>query len=97
MTDAEMLAFLKIDLKIGDLNGSVDAYDARLTHLIQVAKAEIGREGITLSTDSLDDANLVIMYAEFMWRKRESGEGMPRSLRYALNNRLFAEKMRNET
>jgi uncharacterized protein YqeY len=89
MTDAEKLTMLKVDLGI-----SVTAYDARLAQYITVAKAEIGREGITLSADSLDDENLIIMYAAWMWRKRESGEGMPRMLRYALNNRLFAEKGR---
>lgn len=89
MTDAEKLTMLKVDLGI-----SSTAYDARLAQYITVAKAEIGREGITLSTNSLDDENLIIMYAAWMWRKRESGEGMPRMLRYALNNRLFAEKGR---
>jgi hypothetical protein len=89
MTDAEKLTMLKVDLGI-----SSTAYDARLAQYITVAKAEIGREGITLSADSLDDENLIIMYAAWMWRKRESGEGMPRMLRYALNNRLFAEKGR---
>lgn len=89
MTDAEKLTMLKVDLGI-----SSTAYDARLAQYITVAKAEIGREGIALSADSLDDENLIIMYAAWMWRKRESGEGMPRMLRYALNNRLFAEKGR---
>lgn len=88
MTDAEKLTMLKVDLGI-----SVEAYDTRLSQYIQVAKAEIGREGITLSEEDLDDNNLVIMYAAYMWRKRESGDGMPRMLRYALNNRLFKEKM----
>lgn len=97
MTDAEMLVFLKTDLKIGDLNGSVGAYDARLLNLIQVAKREIGREGITLSPDDLGDNNLVIRYAAYLWRNRESAEGMPRSLRYSLNNRLFSEKMEGTT
>ncbi len=89
MTDAEKLTMLKVDLGI-----SSTAYDARLAQYITVAKAEIGREGITLSADSLDDENLIIMYAAWMWRKRESGEGMHRMLRYALNNRLFTEKGR---
>lgn len=91
MTDAEKLTMLKVDLGI-----SVETYDARLTQYITAAKAEIGREGITLSDDSLDDCNLVIMYAAWMWRKRDTGDGMPRMLRYALNNRLFSEKMRED-
>lgn len=89
MTDAVILAMLKIDLGI-----ATGAYDERLAQYIQVAKAEIQREGITLNTEaSVDDAQLVIMMSAWMWRKRADGEGMPRMLRYALNNRLFSEKM----
>lgn len=89
MTEADMLAALKIDLGI-----TVTAYDARLTQLITVAKTEIAREGATLNTTgSYDDANLVIMYAAWMWRRRDTMEGMPRMIRYALNNRVFGEKM----
>jgi hypothetical protein len=36
---------------------------------------------------------LVVMYAAWLWRKRDNMEGMPRMLRYALNNRIFQEKM----
>lgn len=88
MTDAEKLTMLKVDLGI-----SVEAYDTRLTQYIQTSKNEIKREGISLSDDSLDDCTLIVMFAAWLWRKRDTGEGMPRMLRYALNNRLFAEKM----
>lgn len=92
MTDADKLTMLKTDLGI-----SVEAYDARLAQYIKAAEAEIGREGITLSDDSLDDCQIVVYYAAWTWRKRDTGEGMPRSLRYMLNNRLFSEKMKEET
>lgn len=92
MTDADKLTMLKTDLGI-----SVEAYDARLAQYIKAAEAEIGREGITLSDESLDDCQIVVMYAAWTWRKRDTGEGMPRMLRYALNNRLFSEKMKEET
>ena len=36
------------------------------------------------------------MYAAYLWRSRTTGEGMPRMLRYALNNRLFSRKAREE-
>ena len=89
MTNTELLAMLKVDLGI-----SVEAYDDRLTQYIESAKKSIIREGATLSDDDIEDNQLVIMYAAWMWRKRDTGEGMPRMLRYALNNRLFAEKGR---
>lgn len=87
MTDAEILSMLKVDLGI-----MTEAYDDRLSLYITSSKAEIQREGITLS-DSVNDAQLVTMYAAWMWRKRDGMDGMPRMLRYALNNRVFSEKM----
>lgn len=88
MTEAEvLLPSLKIDLGI-----TTTAFDSRLTSYIEAAQAEIQREGVTLLS-SVSDDQLVTMYAGWLWRKRDSGEGMPRMLRYALNNRVFAEKM----
>jgi hypothetical protein len=84
MTDETMLAMLKIDLGI-----TTTAYDQRLAQYIETAKAEIEREGVTLSADSATDGNLVIQYAAWMWRKRDTGDGMPRMLRWQLNCRLF--------
>lgn len=89
MNTAEMLTALKVDLGI-----TTDAYDARLTQLLTAAGTEIEREGIHLD-ETLDDCNLQIRYALWMWRRRDSERGMPRMLRYQLNNRLFAEKVNN--
>ena len=83
MNYSSMLSSLKIDLGI-----TTTAYDARLTEYLKRAEGEIWREGITLTTD-IDDQNLVIFYAEWLWRKRDTGEGIPRMLRWQLNNRLF--------
>ena len=86
MTDEMMLAMLKIDLGI-----KATAYDERLGQYLQTAKDEIKREGVkNLSASSyIADANLVIQYAAWMWRKRDTGEGMPRMLRWQINCRLF--------
>lgn len=83
MERVTMLQMLKIDLGI-----STTAYDDRLTQYLQSAAQEIKREGYTL-TDSIEDGNLQIMYAAWMWRRRDTGAGMPRMLRWQLNNRLF--------
>ncbi len=88
MTASELLTMVKTDLGI-----STTVYDERLTMLVYVSKFEIEREGATLDLDEISDCNLVIMYTAWLWRKRESGEGMPRMLRYALNQRVFSEKM----
>lgn len=84
-----MLGMLKVDLGI-----SSTAYDSRLGQYITSAKAEIVREGYTFpETLSVDDMQLIVMYATWMWKKRETGEGMPRMLRYLLNQRVFSQKM----
>lgn len=84
MTTETKLQMLKIDLGI-----TTTAYDERLTQYLQAAKNEIEREGVILSFDSQDDDNLQIMYAAWMWRKRDTGEGMPRMIRWQINNRMF--------
>ncbi len=88
ISDAEKLTMLKTDLGI-----SSTAYDTRLAQYIKSAEASIKREGATLDFEKIDDVTLVVMYANWMWSRRESGEGMPRMLRYTLNNRILSEKM----
>ena len=88
MNDAAMLEALKVDLGI-----STTAYDSRLVQYLSGAKQAIEQEGITLDLTVYLDCSLQIMYAAWMWRKRDTGEGMPRMLRYMLNNRLFSEKV----
>ena len=81
-----MLAMLKIDLGI-----TGTAYDTRLDQILSAAASMIRREGIEL-TESVEDKQLQVAYAAWLWRRRDSGAGMPRMLRYLLNNRLFAQK-----
>lgn len=79
---------MKLDL--GMLNTT--SYDERFTQLLQVSYEQITAEGATLNLDVISDCNLIVMYASWLWRKRASGECMPRMLRYALNNRVIGEK-----
>lgn len=89
---ADLLSRLKIDL--GILNST--AYDSRLTNLLNVAKKEIIREGAaTLDESKIDDAELIIDYARWLWLRRRDPQPMPRDLRYRLNNRIFEEKAGN--
>lgn len=91
MNDTEILTSLKIDLGI-----STQAYDERLSQYIVSAKKNIGIEGINLDADDIHDCNLVIQYAAWLWRKRISGDGMPRMLRWELNQRLIHERLSPE-
>lgn len=88
MNELIMLQMLKIDLGI-----TTTAYDERLSQYLTSAKDAITKEGITLDDSVISDGNLVVMYAAWMWRKRDTNEGMPRMLRWQLNNRLFGEKV----
>lgn len=86
-TTQTALDMVKVDL--GILNAT--AYDNRLTQYVESAKSAIIREGASLS-DEVEDIQLVAMYAEWLWRKRDTGEGMPRNLRWMLNNKIFSDK-----
>ena len=80
---------LKTDLGIL----TTTAYDARLTQLLTAAKQYIVNEGAsTLDASNIEDAQLIVMYAAWLWRRRDGMEGMPRMLRYSLNNRVLGEK-----
>ncbi len=89
MTAAEILNMTKHNLEIPASNSMNDEY---IANLIAAASSMIAREGITL-TDSVEDGNLIVMYAAYLYRKRVDNSPMPRMLRYALNNRLFSEKV----
>lgn len=90
MTAAELLTMTKLNLEIRAAN---TLYDEYISNLIDAAKQMISREGIVL-TESIEDGNLVVMYAAYLYRKRaEDSPQMPRMLRYALNNRLFSQKV----
>ena len=90
MTNAEILTMTKANLEIIPENTLQDAY---LAQLVTAAQQMITREGVTL-TNSLEDGSLVAMYAAYLYRKRaEDNPVMPRMLRWALNNRVFAEKV----
>lgn len=84
-----MLEMLKIDLGI-----TANVYDERLGQYLEAARRECEREGVTFpATLAVDDMQLIVMYAAWMWRRRDDMQGMPRMLRFQLNNRIFSQKM----
>lgn len=93
MSATDILEVTKADLQI-----SVTAYDTLLNNYVEEAVQAITREGITLSASSdgfsIEDGVLVARYAAYLFRSRDQQTGMPRSLRYLLNNRLFSQKVR---
>ena len=86
MSDDVLLAALRADLGV-----TSQVFSQALLAKLHAAQARILEEGIVLE-DTEADRDLVVMYAGWLWRSRTTGEGMPRMLRYALNNRLFSQK-----
>ena len=84
-----MLQMLKTDLGI-----TTTAYDLRLQQYLSSAEEQIKTEGAT-TIDALDptDQQIIVMYAAWMWRRRDAMSAMPRMLRWMLNNRIMKEKM----
>ena len=86
-TDNTMLVMLKTDLGI---SAAQTAYDTRLTQLLTAAQAEIIKEGASdLDASEPLDQQLIVMYAGWLWRRRDEMTGMPRMLRLSLNNRTI--------
>lgn len=84
---------------------STQAKETELMQYVQTAEIFIEREGIQL-VDTVDDQMLVSMYAMWLYDKRKTTgskytsyyiQNMPRMLRYNLNNRLFKQKVQNDT
>lgn len=87
-----MIDMLKIDLGI-----TTNYYDVRLMQYLDTAEKMIRTEGININDTDAQDKQLIVSYAAWMWRKRDNMEGMPRMLRYQLNNRLMSQKMKEVT
>lgn len=92
MTDQQRLVLLKADLQL-----MTSANDVLLLHLIDAAKAAIEREGIKADGSADYDA-VVVSYAAYLFRKRAAAEtGMPRFLRWMMNNLLLSQKAGGES
>lgn len=90
MEKADVLELLKADLNFLTLS---EERERHLSHLIDAAKGMMVREGASLSEPySAEEVQLLVMYAAHLFRKRATGEPMPRMLRWALNNQIFAQK-----
>lgn len=86
-----------IDMLRTDLGITTNKYDVRLMQYLETAEKMIRTEGININDTDAQDKQLVVSYAAWMWRKRDNMEGMPRMLRYQLNNRLMSQKMKEVT
>lgn len=84
--------FLKLKLLKQDLQMLSDSSDEYLSSLLSLSKMEMEREGIKFGDDDEADG-LNIQYAAYLFRKRAGNEtGMPRYLRFALNNLILHQR-----
>ena len=107
-TDDVLLTMLKQSLEIITDFMDADAKKAKEDELklyIDTAQEFITREGITLE-DTAGDASLQVMYAMWLYDKRKTTgskytsyyiQNMTRMLRINLNNRLFQEKVKDDS
>lgn len=89
---AAILTRLKTDIGIKNTT----AYDERLGQIIESSYQSIIEEGAkTLDPGKERDIELIVMYSNWVWNGRRTGDEMHRMLRWNLNNRIFSEKARN--
>ena len=72
-------------------NSVPDGVKTYLQHTITAAQSRLSGAGITVS--AVEDAaglDLLVMYAAYLYRRRDSNEPMPQSLRLALNDAKVA-------
>lgn len=81
--------WLKIDLGI---SASTTIYDERLSAYLNQAVEEIKREGADLLEETVGNDQIIVAYASWRWRTRDTQAGMPRALRYSLNNLIMSQK-----
>lgn len=69
------------------------ANDAYLGELLQLAQKLMQREGIVMDENNIEHQMIQVQYAAYLFRRRAGNDtGMPRFLRYELNNLLFSQK-----
>lgn len=95
MEKSDLLTLLQADL---DMLTPGSIRENQLSQLIDAAISFINREGAAVAAPySIEDGQLIVMYAAYLFRKRATDEPMPRMLRWALNNRIFSGKIRGDT
>lgn len=96
-----------IDVSIKEIEREGVTFTTSEIEITTTETDDEGNETTTTTTEvsyEVDDANLIVMYAAYLYRNRAvegnagyttaiSATGMPRMLRYALNNRIMSQKM----
>lgn len=77
------LKFLQIDLGFMEPDAATITY---MENRLDAARRELDAKGIDLIETNADDLSLVVMYAAWLYRRRDGSGAMPDMLRYSINN-----------
>ena len=83
---ASLAAFNLLKADLGFTNVPMEIRDLMNIRL-DAAERELKRDGIVIDESDASDLLLLVMYASYLYRKRDSGERKPRMLRDAINDR----------
>ena len=84
-------AMLKTDL--GFLADPPEPIATRMRQRLNAALEALEHDGVAIDQSNPEDEELVVMYAAWLYQKRDRGEGKPRMLREALNDRKVHGKV----
>lgn len=87
------LALLKLDLGYTDDSITKEQEDY-LLHKLDAARSYIAETSIALDEADPAHLDLLVMYAAYLYRRRDSNEPMPRALRWALNDAMTGSAAR---
>jgi len=67
--------------------------DAFFSNLIESSYSELKGMGVDFNsiTSTAEDAQLIVDYSSWMYRKRQEDVGLPRRLRFKINNRIISK------
>lgn len=85
-TLATCLSLFKLDLGI-----THNLRDTLFTNLIKNSEMELTKMGVGFSSTSstVEDMQLIVDYAAWLYRKRQEDIGLSRNLRFRINNRVI--------
>ena len=81
---ANCLSLFKLDLGI-----THNLRDPLFSNLIGSSIMELEKEGVDLSSSTVEDIQLVVDYSLWMYRKRDQDIGLPRRLQFKIHNRVI--------
>lgn len=91
MPDNRELAFNRLCVNLGRTEASLtEEVEDYIGSKLDAAAVRLRKAGVDLSDGEADTLDLWIMYAAYLYNRRDSNEPMPMSLRLAINDAKVA-------